>query len=260
MLTDAQIAARKGRLTASRIACLMVADARAIMDLYLEMIGEKQPEDLSRVWPVQLGIATEPLNIRWYAMKGNPVSRQGEVVIHPSHNWLCCTLDAWDDVLCCPVETKCVGGREPLEIVIQKYQPQCQAQMEVTGASQCALSVIVSANPPIVEYIERDAEYAAEMVRRGRQFMECVWAKRPPVALDPVPAPVEAAKVYDMTGNNLWALHAGEWLETLGAATNNKTAEKLLKAAVPADAKKCHGHNVQITRDRAGRLSLRESK
>ena len=257
MLTDAQIAARRGRLTGSRIRCLMVADAVGIMRLYREMIGEEQEEDLSRVWPVQLGIATEHLNLTWYEMRNNPVSRRGEVVIHPAHDWAAVTLDGWDEVLNCPVETKHTGGREPLEVVVDRYPPQRQGPMECTGPSQGAISVIRGASPPIVEYIERGADSAAEMVRRGHQFMQCVWARRLPVALDPAPAPIIADKTYDMSGSNTWADQAAEWLETIEAADRNEQAEKILKSIVPPDARKAHGAGCQITRDRAGRLSLR---
>ena len=258
-LTPEQIAARKGRLTASRVACLMTGDAEKIMRLYREMVGEEVPEDLSDVWPVRLGEVTEQLNLDWYEQKnGSPLARRGEVVVHSRYEWAAATLDGWDVTLGCPVETKHVGGREPLEVVIERYQPQMQWQMECTGAAQCALSVIMGANAPIVEYIERDADYAAEMVKRGKQFMACVAAKREPVALPPVAAPADATKIVDMTGNNAWAASAATWRENSAAADLCKDAEKTLKSIVPEDAKKCHGHAVQITRDRAGRLSLRE--
>lgn len=257
-LTPEQIAAREGKLTASRVAVLMTGDAEGILRLYREMIGEEVPEDLSHVWPVQLGAVTEKLNLDWYEMNGSPLTQRGQVVTHPKLPWAAATLDGWDDTLGCPVECKHVGGREPLEVIIDRYQPQMQWQMECTGATQCALSVIMGANAPVVEYIERDADYAAEMVKRGAQFMACVKARRVPVALAPVAAPVDATKVYDMTGDNRWASYAVDWLGNKVAAEVCKEAEKLLKAIVPADAKKCHGHNIQITRDRAGRLSLRE--
>lgn len=260
MLSPQQIEARAGKLTASRISVLMNGDAVGIMGLYLEMIGEKLPEDLSRVWPAQLGAVTEALNLDFYEMGGNPLSRRGEVVTHPKYSWAAATLDGWDDVLGCPVETKHVGGREPLEVIIDRYQPQMQWQMEVTGAKQCALSVIMGANAPVIEYIDRDVDYAAEMVKRGWQFITCVRDRRPPVALDPVAPPADASKIYDMTSNNLWAANAATWIDTKAAADLCKDAEKTLKSTVPADAKKCHGHAVQITRDRAGRLSLREVK
>ena len=236
----------------------MTADIEKIMRLYREMIGEELPEDLSDVWPVRLGEITEQLNLDWYERGGSPLSRRGEVVVHPKYPWAAATLDGWDETLLCPVETKHVGGREPLEVVIDRYQPQMQWQMECTSATQCALSVIMGANAPVIEYIERDADYSAEMVKRGLQFMACVVARTAPVALDPVAPPADASKIYDMASNNYWAAAAVDWLETKPHAARCVSAEKILKAAVPEDAKKCHGHGIQITRDRAGRLSLRE--
>jgi hypothetical protein len=258
MLSPEQIEARKGRLTASRMAPLMTGDAAAIIKLYREMLGEEQEDDLSRVWPVQLGAATECLNLDWYEMRRNPLSRRGEVVIHPRHDWAACTLDAWDNTLGCPVEAKHVGGREDLSVVIDRYQPQMQWLMEVTTANQCGLSVIVGANPPIVEYFERDVPYAAEMVHRGAQFMDCVARRIVPVHLAPIAGPVVASKVYDMSGDNRWAAAAAAWLMTKTAARDHAEAEKDLKEIMPPDAKKCTGYGVAITRDRAGRLSLRE--
>jgi predicted phage-related endonuclease len=259
MLSPDQIKARAGKLTASRVACLMTGDAAKIMQLYLEFIGDAVPEDLSDVWAVQLGTVTEALQLDWYERKGSLVTRRGEVVVHPTLRWAAATLDGWDETLRCPVECKHVGGREPLEVIIDRYQPQMQWQMVVTGAEQCGLSVIMGANEPIVEYIEADDDYAGEMIERAVAFMECVQRRRPPVALDPIAAPIDASKVYDFAGNNSWAASAADWLANKAGAELCKDAEKVLKSIVPADAKKCHGHGVQVTRDRAGRLSLREA-
>jgi hypothetical protein len=77
-LTAEQIRARQGKLTASRVACLMHGDAAKIMQLYREMIGEGEPENLDHVWPVRLGSATEQLNLDWFEMKNGPLSRRGE--------------------------------------------------------------------------------------------------------------------------------------------------------------------------------------
>jgi len=260
MLNAEQIKARTGKLTASRVACLMNGDAKEIYNLWLEMTGQEfEYEDLLRVWPVQLGSCTEALNLDWYELKNSAITRRGEVAVHPVHSWAAATLDGWIADLDCPVECKHVGGREPLEVIIERYQPQMQWQMEVTGAWQCALSVIFGANEPVVEFIDRDGLYAAEMVSRGEQFMAHVANKTPPVVLEAVAAPIDPTKVYDMTGNNSWASAGSDWLSTKDAADTCKTAEKVLKALVPEDARKCHGHSIQITRDRAGRLSLRKT-
>lgn len=258
MLTAEQIAKRQGKLTASRIACLMRGQKEAIMRLYREFIGNEPPEDLSHIWPVQLGACTEKLNLDWFERKHGVLTRRGEVAQHPTLPWAAATLDAWSPSLNCPVETKHVGGRERLEVVIERYQPQCQWQMEVTKATRCALSIIQGADEPLIEFINVAPDYAQEMIRRGAQFMECIARRTPPVVLDPAPVPVDATRTVDMNGNNAWANFAAVWLEHEGHVVVAKEAERLLKEHVPADAKVCLGHGVRITRDRAGRLSLRK--
>jgi YqaJ-like viral recombinase domain len=260
-LNAAQVARRAGKLTASRIACLMTGDAFKIDLLYREMIGETLPEDLSDVWPVQLGECTEQLQLNWYERKARQiVNRRGEVVIHPTLPWAACTLDGWINELSCPIEVKHVGGREPIEVLIERYSPQVQWLMECTGTAQCAFSIIFGANEPVVDFLERDATYAAEMVKRGEQFMSFVERRIPPVVLPPVPAPILADKSYDMSGRNEWTNSAVTWLITLQSARDHDDAAKILKSLVPADAKKAHGAGVAITRNRAGSLSLREMK
>jgi hypothetical protein len=259
-LTAQQIEARTGKLTASRVACLMTADETKIMDLWREMTGDPtfQPEDLSGVWPVQLGVATEALNLAWFERKHGAVVRQGEVAVDLFHEWAAATLDGWSVQYGCPVECKHVGGREPLERIIERYEPQMQWQMLVTSAEQCALSVIMGADEPVIEFVPHDADYARELLSRAQQFMECVWSRTAPVALPAVAAPVRPTKTYDMTGSNSWASHAATWIETYAAKQAATAAEKEIKLLVPDDAVLCHGHGVSVKRDKAGRLSLRQ--
>ncbi len=265
MLSPDQKVARKNKLTASRVACLMNGDAEKILRLWKEMIGEEQEENLDDNWAVQLGSATEELNLNWFERKNRLiVSRRGEVVTHPDYQWAACTLDGWVEGASIlegyPIETKHCGGREPIEVIVDRYQPQMQWQMWVTGAQQCALSIILGTNEPVVEYIDRANDYIAEMVERGRLFMNFVECREPPVELPPVPLPVDATKIYRMDNNESWVRSAERWLQTHGAAETAKDAEKVLKALVPENAVKCIGASVKITRDRAGRLSLREDQ
>lgn len=158
-----------------------------------------------------------------------------------------------------PLEVKHVGGREPLETIIARYQPQMQWQMIVTGARQCAFSVIMGANEPIVTIIERDDDYCAELLRRAKQFWACVESLTPPFVLPPVDAPKLPATVeYDFSTNNEWCSEAFTWRENWQAGKRASDAEKALKKLVPEDAAKCFGGGVQITRSKAGSLSLRE--
>src|SRR5665213_1707519 len=109
MLSPSQLASRDGKLTASRVACLMTGDEEKITNLWRELVGDPAfvQEDLSGIWAVQLGSFTEVLNLDWYEKRtGSPLSKRGEVIIHPSHQWAAATLDAWDDNLSAPVECK----------------------------------------------------------------------------------------------------------------------------------------------------------
>lgn len=259
MLNPTQLAAREGKLTASRVACLMTGDEAKVLNLWREMVGDPLfvPEDLSGVWPVQLGSVTENLNLDWYARKRGNVTRRGEVVVHPRESWMAATLDGFAPDLAGPIECKHVGGREQLSTIIERYQPQMHWQMIVTRSDRIALSVIEGANEPLVEVIERDAAYTTELIERATAFMECVVTLTPPFPLIPVAAPTIPSQIYDMAGNNEWADYAATWNDTNDAAKKAAKAEKELKALVPADATLCHGYGVQIKRDRAGRLSLR---
>lgn len=261
MLTAEQVKMRAGRMTGSRIGTLMKGDPEPIYHLWQEMTGhpEYEPEDLTGVWAVQLGATTEALNLRWAERKYGPINLKGDFVIAFEPSWAGCTLDGWLVDHKVPIECKHVGGREPYEVVVERYQPQLQWTMMVTDARECAFSVIAGANEPIVEFIPRDIEYIEHhLLPRARQFMEHVRNKTVPVDMPTIPSPAVVKKVYDMSQHPQWRTSADVWLQTYKAVEVAKEHEKILKALVPEDAKQAHGCRIKITRDRAGRLSLRE--
>src|SRR5215831_5007859 len=105
MLSPEQLEKRKNKLTGSRVACLMRGDREEINRLYLEMIGEEQPEDLRHIWPVRLGGATEQLQLDWFEEKNRmEVTLRGEVMVHVEHTWAACTLDGWVKIMRKPFE------------------------------------------------------------------------------------------------------------------------------------------------------------
>lgn len=88
--------------------------------------------------------------------------------------------------------------------------------------------------------------------------MRCVWSLTPPIAETPVTPPIQPRRIVDMATSNSWADEAATWLANVAGKKKAEGAEKALKALVPDDAARCFGHGVQINRDRAGRLSLKE--
>jgi hypothetical protein len=70
-------------------------DEAALMRLWREKRGEVEPEDLpGKKLIVQLGLATEELNRRWFeANTGNVISNVQLRVRHPAVRWMGATLD-----------------------------------------------------------------------------------------------------------------------------------------------------------------------
>jgi hypothetical protein len=72
----------------------MGEDEAALLRLWREKRGEAEPEDLSGNLIVQLGLATEDLNRRWYeANTGQVIADVQRHLRHPTLRWLGVTLD-----------------------------------------------------------------------------------------------------------------------------------------------------------------------
>lgn len=260
-LTDAQRLAREGKLTASRVACLMTGDKAKIMQVWRELCGDPQylEESLDDIWAVQLGSTTEQLNLDWYEKTKNKVlTRRGEVVVHPDYDWAAATLDGFDAAVPGPVECKHVSGFEKYDVVLQRYQPQIHWQMEVTQTKKCAFSVIEGGRQPRVEIIDYDKAYADELMARALRLMEHVWNMTEPVVLDPVELKtISRLRDYNMTGNNLWAAAAADFIQHRNAAKLHEAAEKKIREILPNDAASATGYDIVAKRDRANRVSIR---
>ena len=73
---------------------IMGDDEAALLRLWREKRGEVEPEDLSGNLIVQLRIATEELNRRWYeANSGQTITDVQRRIRHPILRWMGATLD-----------------------------------------------------------------------------------------------------------------------------------------------------------------------
>src|SRR5690349_13642815 len=73
---------------------IMGGDEAALLRLWREKRGEVEPEDLSGNLIVQLGVATEDLNRRWYeANSGQVLTDIQRQIKHPVLRWMAATLD-----------------------------------------------------------------------------------------------------------------------------------------------------------------------
>src|ERR1700722_17139565 len=73
---------------------IMGQDEKALRRLWQEKRGEAAPIDLSGVLIVQLGLATEDLNRRWYEQNsGHRISDIQRHAVHRTIPWMAATLD-----------------------------------------------------------------------------------------------------------------------------------------------------------------------
>jgi predicted phage-related endonuclease len=263
MLSPDQVRNREYKIGASFLPYLMTGDVDKITNEWQRLTGDPAyvPTDLSDIWAVQLGSYLEPFALDWHERRtGRSLTRRGEWNAHPDRPWLGCHLDAFDDQTATVIDCKVIGQWRKLDDVISLYTPQMIAQRACTGAQSAALLVVHGGAEPAEIPITWDADYEALVWSRVDEFWSCVENLTPPVPMSAALASVPAVKTYDMTGNNEFAANAVTWITTRKAAKDNAAADKAIKAIVPADAIKCFGHGVSITRAKSGALTIREKE
>lgn len=263
-LTQEQIAKRRHSIGGSDASILMSGDPAAILALWETKTGRREPDDLSRVLPVQMGIWTEPLNRRWYTMTtGNKISEVGVEYARLDHKWLTCTLDGIVEAERAVFEAKHVNAFATPEEVAQKYMAQLHHCMSCTGRERAVLSIFLGTLKYETFLVERDEFYGATLLDYERAFWKSVTTDTPPGDLPQVATPQAGPiklRTVDMTGNNAWASSAIDWIRTAEPAKTFEKAAKTLKAMVEADVGEACGHGIAIKRARNGSLTIRESR
>ncbi len=260
MLTKEQIEQRKLGIGASDAAKIVSGDW---FNLWSEKTRRAEPEDLSWVFPVQLGSVTEELNLRFYTHKtGRAVTRTGEAVVSQEYPFLRCTLDGFDCAENAIIECKHVNGFSKIEDVRARYIFQCTHQMIVCGVQKAILSVIIGTSEPVLELIEMDDFWATDYIDKCCAFWQHVLDDRAPEQGAPLaePSAPTVMRTVKMDGNNAWASAAADWSNHKLAAKLFKTAETDLKAMVETDVRLAEGHGISISRNKAGSLSIKDAK
>jgi predicted phage-related endonuclease len=85
---------RRSFIGGSDARAIMGSDEGALVRPWREKRAEAGPEDLSSNLIVQLGLATEDLNRRWYeANTGQVITDIKKRIRHPAVHWMAATLD-----------------------------------------------------------------------------------------------------------------------------------------------------------------------
>jgi predicted phage-related endonuclease len=239
---------------------IMGDDEAALIRLWREKRSEIESENLSGNLLVQLGLATEDLNRRWYeANTGQVVTDIQQNIRHPVLRWMGATLDGRVQSSDAVFEAKfMLPWSFSEEAAAEKYMPQLQHNMWVVAARTAVLSVITGGGKWVEILAHADPLYQHLIVTAERKFWRCVETGEQPqlFGIEPPKPRLEAVRVVDMASSNAWAEFAAVFTRTHQAHIEHEHAKAELKSLVPEDAKVAVGHGVRAKRSKAGAISL----
>ena len=239
---------------------IMGDDEAALIRLWREKRSEIESENLSGNLLVQLGLATEDLNRRWYeANTGQVVTDIQQNIRHPVLRWMGATLDGRVQGSDAVFEAKFMLPWSFSEAAAtEKYMPQLQHNMWVVAARTAVLSVITGGGKWVEITTHADPLYQHLIVTAECKFWRCVESGEQPqlFGIEPPKPRLEAVRVVDMASSNAWAEFATIFTRTHQAHIEHEHAKAELKSLVPEDAKVAVGHGVRAKRSKAGAISL----
>lgn len=245
---------------------IMGGDPDRVYALWEEKLGRREPEDLTWILPVQMGSATEELNVAFYQHStGRTVKNRNEQRVCPGKVWMRCELDGLTTTEAgkpAVFEAKHVNAFSTIEDVVQRYMPQLHHNMHVAGVDHAVLSVFVGTLKHEIYEVALDDFYLAALLDAEHAFWQAVQSETPPPGYAPPAPPVafEALREVDMSESNAWASNALDWLANKAAAKTFEKAAKELKALVEPDVGKATGHGIIIKRSKAGSLTISGEK
>jgi predicted phage-related endonuclease len=251
---------RRSFIGGSDARIVMGSDEAALIRLWQEKRGEAEPRDLSGNLIVQLGIATEKLNRRWYeANTGQVVTDIQKRIRHPAIRWMAATLDGRLRESGAVFEAKfMLPWSFSEEAAAEKYMPQLQHNMWVVATRNAVLSVITGGGKWVEIKIQADPLYQHLIITAERKFWRCVESGEAPTlfGVEPPKPRLEAVRIVNMSSSNAWAEFAGIFVRTRAAFTEHEEAKTELKRLMPEDAKEAIGHGVRARRSKSGAVSF----
>jgi predicted phage-related endonuclease len=239
---------------------IMGDDQAALLRLWQEKRGEIAPVDFSTNLIVQLGVATEALNRRWFEVStGQVITDIQKKIRHPINRWMGATLDGRIEGSDTVFEAKfMLPWSFSEEAAAAKYMPQLQHNMWVVAARKAVLSVITGGGKWVEIKTHADPLYQHLIVTAERKFWRCVENGEPPrlFGVEPPKPRVAAVRIVDMSSSNTWAEFAAIFAQTRPAYLEHEKAKAELKTLMPEDAQQAIGHGVRARRSKSGAISF----
>ena len=253
-------ASRRTFIGGSDARIIMGQDEATLVRLWREKRGEAEPPDYSDNLLVQLGLITEPLNRRWFEkMTGQAITEIQSWIRHPVLRWMAATLDGVVDGTGAVFEAKfMLPWSFSEEAAAEKHMPQVQHNMWVANATGAVLSIITGGGKWVEIKLSTDPLYQHLLLTAEKKFWRCVQNGEVPrlFGVEPPRPRIEAVRLIDMSGSNVWAEFASVFRRTREAYLEHEKAKAELKSLMPEDAKEAVGYGVRARRSKSGALSF----
>lgn len=239
------------------------------INLWEEKTGRKEPEDLSKKLAVQIGIATEKVNLQFLEYELDSSIELGYTV--PKNNndeWMVSHCDGMiqdGDHPGTLVEFKHTYENNTFEKVAEYYYPQLQHYMMHSTTEYMYLSVIFGNSRHEHAVIDWDHEYQQRLFKLEKAFWMFVETDKRPEGFEselpdpPKNIPLNGMTVKDMDTDIEWIALADTYNKCKPIAKAFDECKKTIRGLVPDDCRKAEGAGIVVTRNKRNILTIKET-
>ena len=261
-------------------------------NLYLEKIGEKQPDDLSDNLQVQIGIATEQLNVEWFVknhsnnLDMNMIERNKSLGVYMIDHVPCAAnldglITQHQDKREWILECKHTNPFTSIKDVIERYMPQIQFYMHlhrhrmkmipIRNRYNCcgAFISIIQGNGSKYHqsHIEYDELYAEKIMSLVKKFwLNHVVPKIKPTndGIEDPPEvnsiPIDRKVQRCMSSSNEFTNDTHDYIKTMEVAHKHEEAKKRLLSHVTDDVYEMFNDYLVISVSKTGSRTIKLRK
>jgi putative phage-type endonuclease len=237
-------ARRKGLGGSDAGAILGLSKWSTPLDVYLDKIGEKPPQDESE--PMHWGNVLEPLVAEEYARRsGNKVRRNNRILSHAKHPFIKANLDreivGKNGILEVKTARYADGwGEVGTDVIPDSYLAQVTHYMAVTDNQFADVAVLIGGSDFRIYHIKRDEELVEMMIEREVAFWNDHVLAR--IAPDPI-------NVSDTA--NRWPNDNGESIVASKIPAQQVASLRAIKAKIKDLNSQAKGLEVEIKKEMA---------
>ena len=191
-MTQERLDERKSSLGGSdAAAALGLSKYKTPFRLWQEKTGAVEPDDLSSVEAVEMGILLEPIVATLFERRnpGKRLHNVNRMLTHPEYPWMTTNLDrrVVGEKACAEIKTagqwaasSDEWGEPGTDEIPASYLVQVQHQLAITGYEVGYVPVLIGGQKYAQYVVQRDDAFISQIIEGERAFWACVQSGTPP--------------------------------------------------------------------------------